>query len=359
MGNSMTKTVYINGRFLGKPVTGTQRFAYEIIQALEAQLPEGVKAEILAPQGTPSPQGLKNISFRIVGTHQGHLWEQWDLALASRGGFLLNFVNSGPIIKSRQLVVIHDALVYRFEKNFTLAYRMLHQTVGRILGRRAHLATVSAFSRQELGACLGVAENSISVIANGHEHIGRISADERILEKLGITDRDFFLFIGSPAPNKNLKRAAEAFALLGCSDLRFVIVGAANSNVFQSGIATKMEGLITPGRLTDEEITALYRHARALIFPSLYEGFGIPPLEAMALGCPVLAADIPPVREVCGDAALYFNPLDTSSIAAVMKTFLDTPAQAATQIEKGKSRLALFSWTASAAKLIDLIKGFL
>jgi glycosyltransferase involved in cell wall biosynthesis len=91
-------------------------------------------------------------------------------------------------------------------------------------------------------------------------------------------------------------------------DIAFVKVGAAKANVFGDLHLNKPDNVIMPGRLSDEEILALYRNAVALVFPSLYEGFGIPPLEAMTLGCPVLASRIPPIEEVCGDSALYFDP---------------------------------------------------
>jgi glycosyltransferase involved in cell wall biosynthesis len=108
-----------------------------------------------------------------------------------------------------------------------------------------------------------------------------------------------------------------------------------------------------PGRLTDGEIVALYRHALALVFPSLYEGFGIPPLEAMVHGCPVLAADIPAVHEVCGDAALYFNAHDVADCTHCLQEFLDDPAKAESLRQKGIARYSEFSWSKSAGQVLQ------
>lgn len=108
-----------------------------------------------------------------------------------------------------------------------------------------------------------------------------------------------------------------------------------------------------PGRLTDGEIVALYQHALALVFPSLYEGFGIPPLEAMVHGCPVLAADIPAVREVCGDAALYFNSHDTADCTRCLQSFLDDPAMGKSLRQKGAARYEEFSWRKSAEQVLE------
>lgn len=352
------KTVFINGRFLQKPVTGTIRFAREIVWAMDALLTKGPESsaprvELIAPPGTPEPQGLKRIGFRTCGTHQGHLWEQWDLARATREGVLLSLTNSGPILHPDQIVVVHDALVYRFPQNFTFAYRAFHQMLGRLLARCARLATVSAFSRSELAGIWGLDPSTITLAPNGHEHMLRVEPDERVLDKIGLAGRAYFLFVGSPAPNKNLTRAIEAFATLGRKDVCFVIVGSAKADVFKMGLNAAPPGVLMPGRLSDEEIVTLYRHAQALVFPSLYEGFGIPPLEAMVQGCPVIAADIPPVREVCAEAALYADPHSPVSLTEQMQTLLADAQTRTALIEKGKVRVQAFRWEQGAAVLLQ------
>ena len=353
--------IYINGRFLQKSVTGTERFAREIVSELDTLLEsytDRLKVNIIAPQGTPSPKGLKVIKFQTCGKFQGHAWEQWDLFRETRKGTLLNFTNSGPILHSNQMVVIHDVSPYRMPKDFSFAYRTFHRALGRILALRSRIATVSEFSRNELSTVLGIDRTQISVIYNGHEHSLRTAPDHTIIAKLGLEERPFFLFVGSPVPRKNLSMAIQAFHALKRGDIAFVIVGASNSKVFKEGPDIRSQNVILPGRLKDEEIIALYAHAHALIFPSLYEGFGIPPLEAMVQGCPVLASSIPPVQEVCGDAAHYYDPYDISDCIRCLKNFLDNLDKREIMVKKGKERYLSFSWNISAAQLLDeLMQG--
>lgn len=353
------KTIFINGRFLGKPITGVERFAREVLSAMDALLAQDEAAPevvILSPAGTPPPENLQKIKFKTCGTLSGHAWEQWDLWRAARGGVLVSPCNCGPVLHSDHLVVIHDALVYRVPQDFLPSYRLLHQMLGHILARRARLATVSDFSRHELSSLLKIQSEDIVLVPNGHEHMLRHAPDEIVLEKLKLNGRQFLLFIGSPAPRKNLLRAIDAFIKLGQQNVALVIVGAGNAKVFTQSEREMPENVIRPGRLSDQEIVALYRHAHALVFPSLYEGFGIPPLEAMVHGCPVIAADIPPVREVCGDAVAYFNPHDTDSLTEAMRAILAPSTLRQELITKGGRRFSLFSWKSSATGLLEALR---
>ena len=347
--------LFINGRFLTRKMTGTERFAYEIVRALDALLVVGerdIRVTLLAPPGARPMPGLKYIDFLTVGTRQGHLWEQSDLVRAARGGFLINPASCGPLFKRDQLTVTHDAAVYRRPKNYAFAYRSWHRVLGLVLSRFSRLATVSVFSQAELAAVLHIPAASILIVSNGHEHILSTAPESGVIEKLELENRPYFLFVGSPTPNKNLARAIAAFQTLGRPDARFVIVGAAQAGLFQNELSDLPTNIIMPGRLSDGEIVGLYRHAAALVFPSLYEGFGIPPLEAMAQGCPVIAARIPAVQEVCGDAALYFDPYAPQEIAVRMRSILDSAALRDDLIAKGGARYPRFSWQTGARSLL-------
>lgn len=349
------KKLYINGRFLTQSLTGTQRFAAEIVRALDKALanhPDAPQTTLLTPKNAKALESLTRIKQQTIGTRQGHAWEQWDLYKATKKAPLLSLSNSGPVLHNNQLTVIHDAMVYRTPENFSFLYKTFHQTLGRLLSVRSKLATVSHFSAQELSTLLNVKLDEITVVYNGHEHILRHQPDTDILNKLKLTDRPFFYFVGSPTPNKNLLRAIEAFKKLNRKDTVFVIVGAAKANVFNGGIDSQPENIILTGRLTDGEIVALYQNATALIFPSLYEGFGIPPLEAMVHGCPVLASTIPPIKEVCAGAVLYFNPLNTDDMASKMKDALDNKITREALITKGAARCKDFTWQKSAEILL-------
>jgi glycosyltransferase involved in cell wall biosynthesis len=182
-----------------------------------------------------------------------------------------------------------------------------------------------------------------------------IVADDSVLKRLDLRSNSYFLFVGSPSPNKNLGLAMRAFTGLTGSDRKFVIVGATRSAVFREGLGSVESGVVAAGRLSDAEVKALYRHATALVFPSLYEGFGVPPLEGMANDCPVIAARIPSVVEVCGDGALYFDPKDPDSIASSMKEIANSPVTRATLIAKGRERAKIYSWRNSVRVLSQVV----
>lgn len=346
---------YINGRFLAKPVTGTERFAREILVALDNLLSEAgrtISVTCLVPTSANPAIELKAVKIVKTGRFQGHAWEQWDLFRAARNGVLVNLTNSAPVLHPNQWTIIHDALVYRQPLNYARSYRLFHQTLGHILSYRSRIGTVSDFSRDEIATILRRPAAEIEVFANGREHIYRQTPDERIVTKLGVASRPYFLFVGSPSPSKNLSRAIQAFASLRRAEAAFVIVGNLNKSVFCGDSSGQTENVIMAGRLSDAEVAALYRGARALVFPSLYEGFGIPPLEAMTLGCPVIASDIPPVREVCGDAVVYFDPTSVAEIGRCMTLVLDNAALRAELVEKGLAQGVNFSWWQTANKLL-------
>ncbi|WHA42864.1 glycosyltransferase family 4 protein [Agrobacterium larrymoorei] len=348
-------SVFINGRFLTQKTSGVQRFAREIITALDKRLSEDKTSEswiLLTPESDADILPLSTIRQQKIGSRSGHLWEQTDLYRAAKSGKLVNLCNSGPVLHGRSLTVIHDAMIFRTPENFSWKYRLAHSTLGYLLARRGEIATVSAFSKSELEATIGARD--VLVIPNSCEHMAKIGADASVLSRLELEREKYLLFVGSPTPNKNICKAIEAIRMMGERAPKFVVVGAAASSVFQAkGEAEQgSDRVIFTGRLSDEEIVALYANAGALLFPSLYEGFGIPPLEAMFLGCPVLSSDIPPTREVCGNAAIYFDPTKAEDMVRAIDAIMNDPNRRTEMIELGHARAQKFSWDGSAEKLL-------
>lgn len=356
-------TTFINGRFLTQTTSGVQRFAREVVIALDKRLSEAPTAEewvLLMPEGAAERLPLRAITQRAAGRSSGHVWEQTSLYRAARQGKLINLGNSGPILHSRAVTVVHDAMIFRTPENFSRKYRLVHGLLGRLLARRGKIATVSQFSKRELESAFGTKD--VAVVSNSCEHMAAVAKDDTVIRRLGLDREPYLLFVGSRTPNKNLRRAMEAIQMMGAAAPRFVIAGAAASSVFQSyetskpGANSDTDRVVFTGRLSDEEIAGLYAGATALLFPSLYEGFGIPPLEAMLLGCPVLASDIPPTREVCGDAALFFDPYRPDEMVRAINEVLHKPERRATMIEHGHQRAQAFSWDRSAGRLLDIVE---
>lgn len=358
------QTITINGRFLGQPLSGVQRFARELTLALDRRITRGTIPEKLkgatwrlaVPEGTPVDLKLDAIAVDTFGSGNGHVWEQTALYSRAKGGRLIGFGNSGPVLHRRQLVVIHDVTIFRHPQSFRLPYRLLHGTLGAILTRTARIGTVSHFSRDELAAVFRMSPTKIEVIYNAVDHFAAVQPDETILERLGLKAGGFFLLVGTMKPNKNLAFAIRAFEALGDPGQKLVVVGGTAPTVFRDKGAASTDTILYPGRLTDGEIAALERHATAFVFPSLYEGFGIPPLEAMVQSCPVLAADIPAVREASGTAAIYFDPTKEDELVAAMRRVASDEALRTQLSDDGHRNVARFSWDASAEKVLSILE---
>ncbi|CAN7328067.1 glycosyltransferase family 4 protein [Rhizobium rhizogenes] len=358
-------SITINGRFLGQPLSGVQRFARELTLALDRKIAagavpaalKGASWRLAVPRNTPVDIELSAISVDAFGSGPGHLWEQTALLARSRGGPLIGFGGSGPLLHRRQVVIIHDVTIFRHPQSFKRSYRLLHGALGSILTRTAKIGTVSDFSRKELASVFRVPADGIDVVYNAVDHFAAIEPDETIIQRLGLKRNGFFLLVGTMKPNKNLDFAIRAFEALGDPDQKLVVVGGTAPTVFKSDGPRSNDHMLFPGRLSDAEIAALERHATAFVFPSLYEGFGIPPLEAMTQGCPVLAADILAVREASGIAALYFDPMKQDELVTAMRRIAGDEALRADLRQKGHENVARFSWDSSAEKVLRMLES--
>ena len=357
--------IFINGRFLSQKLTGVQRYAAEIVKAMDGLLAAGCSSTplhsaewtVLAPLAASEELALDAIRIRNVGRLSGHAWDQVDLARAAAGGRLISLANSGPVLHSDQLVVIHDAQVFRRPDFFNWRYLTIHRTLDRLLARRATIATVSDFSRRELAAVLDLSAAAIPVFPNSAEHFAATTPDFTILDRLGLTSHRYFLSVGSMNRNKNISLAIEAARRLQRPDVPLVVVGGDNSKVFHGNATVADAGLILAGRLSDSEIAALYARALAFVFPSLYEGFGVPPLEAMLFGCPVIASTADAVRETCGNAAAYFDATNAGELHQRMLERLATGTISDDERNRQRERIAAFSWRQSAERLLQFLSA--
>lgn len=165
--------VYINGRFLTQRGSGVQRFARQLVLAMDAELEQNTgnirgwrRWYLLVPRGTGQWPALRCIAVREVGAAPGHLWDQLLRFHCGSRDILVNLANSGPVLRGRSITILHDAAVFRTPGNFTRAYRLFHQCLGRLLALRSAIGTVSEFSRGELQAALGIHDDRIFVVPN-------------------------------------------------------------------------------------------------------------------------------------------------------------------------------------------------
>jgi len=343
------KTVVVNGRFLTKRITGVQRFARGLLDALAQRPPAGIRVVVAAPPGPlVAPVPPLEIVQDVFPLH-GHLWEQLRLPFLFRrlgGDLLWSPCNTGPLAVRRQAVTIHDAAVFAGPEWFSPVFRTAYRFLFRSLGRRCRLIlTDSEFSRGEL-ALHGVADESkIRVVPGG------------VLPSAGKTPPGpgYVLTLGSRDPRKNVVTLLEGWKRVpsAAKGGRTLLVAGGGAAAFaRERFSEVPEGVRFAGYVADADLPGLYAGGNLFVSPSLYEGFGLPPLEAMAAGVPVLASDIPVHREVLGSSADYFNPRDPGELAAKIADLLSDPHRRDALRRAGRLRAEAFTWQKAADRLV-------
>jgi glycosyltransferase involved in cell wall biosynthesis len=303
--------VVINSRAAVRPeIGGVERVAREMV----ARLPR------LAPG-----------RYRVVRPPAGQLGEQAYLPLLA-SELIYSPANLAPVASRRNVVVIHDAAALRHPEWYSRPYVAWQRVVLPRIARNARLViTVSEFSRREIEDVLGA---TATVIPNGVDERFRPSGDKG----------DYALVVGTRIARKNVAALEDTARALRARGIKLVAVGSSRRYMRAEATAT-IEQL---GYVPDEELPGLYARARVLLMPSLYEGFGLPVLEAMASGTPVVAANRGALPETCGDAALVVEPEDFAT--AALQAIDDERLVAA-----GLERAAHFTWDRTARETDEAI----
>lgn len=330
----------VNGAFLGQRVTGQQRYATEISSRLPAR--------VLAP-----PDGRGRLG--------SWAWAQSATRSLKQGELLLTLTSRGPAWSRRQVLTVHDLFVLTNPEWYSARYRATHDPVLRAqLRSAAAIVCVSEPTADRVREHTGT-ETPMVVAPNAPAEIfmwadidpGRAQVEEQ----WGLAPGSYLLSVASEDPRKNLARLVEAYRLLPASFRGrhpLVLVGGSDSTVFATATTEVPPEVRRLGYVTDEQLAQLYAAAGLVVFPSLDEGFGLPCVEAIACGAPLLVSDVPALRWVCGDAASYMDPLDVSAMASAMELVAAAP------VLPGDVRVALqqrFSWDQSAHRVHELMSG--
>jgi glycosyltransferase involved in cell wall biosynthesis len=352
--------IVLNARFFNRPVTGVERLALELTRGIRLLLAaRGLPdIEVAVPAGTPVAEnitalGVPTPAVHSVGRLGGHAWEQVELARAVPDAWLLNLCNTGPIGRRRQALMICDAQVMLHPESYSRAFRWWYRVMTTLASRRAAAVfTISEFSKAQLERFGLVPPGKAQVLRLGVDHLDAVVSDASILARHGLEAQPYILAIGSLARHKNLTMLVDAFAEADLPEVNLVIAGGGNPRIFQSAGLREASNIRFLGRVSDGELKALYGSALAFACPSLSEGFGFTPLEAMAMGCPVVATTGGAVPEVCGDAAVYADPLDRDTWRDALRTMVGDAALRVDLAQRGKARASLFTWREAAHRML-------
>lgn len=349
----------VNGRFLTQKATGVHRYAFEICNELHKM---GVDFHVAVPKEI-NPDYKFDFKTVECGSLKTHLWEQISLPkyLKSIGNpLLISFSGCGPLNYENQIMTIHDVSHERYPQWFTKNYCRFYGFMMPRIGKKARaVLTVSEFSKKEIVETLGINPQKIYVINSNVPFHTKPSAEDILNNKKNDDSEKYILTVSSMDPRKNFIRLVEAFNNIEDKSIKLYIIGM-QFKAFNTPDLQKLIGnnIVLPGYIDDDALQDMYRNALFSIYPSLYEGFGLPPLESMTYGCPVIASDIPALREVSGDAVLYADPYDVDDLTKKMDLLAKDADLRHSLVVKGLEQIKKYSWNKSAKKVLELAQKF-
>lgn len=385
--------------------TGTEWYSFHVIQELKKLVPAEHKVVLYTKEPLqPDLEVLpSNWESRVLKWRPGFLWTQLRLSfemLVHKPDLLYIPAHTIPIIHPKKVaLVVHDVGFERQGELYddatigydsTIVKRIMNAlvriaTLGKYgatemdyhrfsmqvaLRAATRVITISKFSRSEIVDVYGFDPTTITVIPNGLNTLDEVHVEQNekeALEQLGVgSNQQYVLFVGRIEQKKNIPRLIEAFSILR-RDYAFagklVLVGSPGYQYekVQEKIHEHrlQQSVVETGWISNEQLKVLMNNATVFVLPSLYEGFGIPILEAMQQGIPVVCSNIPPLKEVGADAALYADPADPAAIAAQLQAFVSNPELRNEYIERGEKRVKQFSWKHTAAQTWSTIEDIL
>ncbi|HKL51653.1 MAG TPA: glycosyltransferase family 1 protein [Wenzhouxiangellaceae bacterium] len=344
------ESMYLNARILHQPLTGVGRYLSEVLAAWPGATPMRLDPPRWASQGL-----------------KGHGWEQLVLPARVGRNLLWSPVHSGPLAVRNQVVTVHDLVPLDhpewLNRGFARWYGFM---LPRLVRRARHVIAISEFTRRRLVETTGLAEDDVTVIHNGVGTRFRppaTAARRAMRESLGLADNRYLLSVGTLEPRKNLPGLLHAWRqalprLPG--DLELVIAGApGRASVFADARLDDLPPRVRlVGRVDDDMLPSLYAEAEWFVYLSLYEGFGLPPLEALACGTPVIVSDIPVFREVTADASIAVDPQATGAVADALVQAVEDSASRKILAERGLRQAEKFDWRETARRTREVLERF-
>ncbi len=342
-GGLLMSELVINGRFRSQKMTGIQRVG------------QAITARLCTPHVVIEPRSHG-------GGTPGHAWEQLILPLRARGRLIWSPCTSGPVMAESHVVTIHDMAAIDHPEWFSPKFVRLYGSMWPALAKRARqIVTVSYFSKGRISEVLDIPRSKIKVVWNG---VGESfkpasrAAIESATASLGMSNRPYFVSLSTIEPRKNLKLVLRAWAKAKPNlprDMVLLVIGGKGSKaIFGSSCmddCTASEGVIFSGYVAEEMLPPLLSGAQGVVYPSIYEGFGLPVLEAMACGVPAVTTRLTSLPEVGGDVALYVDAEDPQSLANTLVNLANSVDLCQESSVRGLERAKLFTWDRAAASM--------
>jgi len=337
---SAAQQVYINGRFLCTEATGVQKYALGLCRELQKITPE---IKIIAPRGSYDCKGLRVIK---AGRLNGFLWEQYFLPFylwRHKGALLINLCNTAPLLCKRQIVSIHDLAFLKDKKWFSSSFRRWYRyLIPRLIKKSPAIVTVSDFIKDEMVDTFAIKPSKIHVVPNG--------VPEMVFDSERPFPFPYLLLTGVYNRRKNAAFIMNQLPEIKKIPLHIVGLGS-DDTIYRNTEWPEDSHLHILNYVEDRRYYTLMKHAEAVVFPTEYEGFGIPVLESLLLGTPVLVSDMPFYRRSFGDLPFYYTPSETQSFMEELKK-INIHKQNTQDVTDLKNK---YNFTHSAELLTDLI----
>ena len=344
----MNKTLYINGSFLASSrLSGVQRYGIEITRQLIKDYSRKNKNLIIVANKVSSDSLKREFSSYLkIYPSNKIIFEQIILPWISKGNKLLSLANSGPVFHFNHYFVLHDTLVYDFPKSFTKKFRIFYKFLWFLISKTAkHFFTVSEFSKNQISKHLNLKIANISIASNGYEHLENIKSDDKIIYS------EYILFVGSFTDHKNFNLLVELYNKNPEKYPKLIMAGGFNKKVFNN-TEINSKNIIFIQDFTDEVLVNLYKNCLAVVFPSKFEGFGIPLLECIYFNKPIICSDIPVFREIGNDYPNYFDLENIEELKSYLKIIKN-----GSELRKGDKEKILqkYSWKNSLKSITNKI----
>lgn len=350
----MKKVVFLGDTLAGENAVGIQRFAREILHQMDnMELPFNV--EVLVPEYADVHLDFNKIKIVRYGRiHNAFLWRQlcYTEYAKKQHALAVDLTLGLPLLKC-DVVCLYDCIYEDFPKDFVTAKEQLKRLsyllrVKMIIRNAKQIITVSQASRRELANYYHIPEEKISIINCSWQHFASVHPDDKILNKFHLSNKEYFFSLGSRLKHKNFEWIISAAQ----QNPKYIFVVTGRSDLSHYQVKNRfLKNLVFTGYLSDSEIKSLMQHCKTFVHPSLYEGFGIPPLEALSCGTPILISYASCLPEIYGNAARYFDPQKYEKID--VDELLQRPVGPAEPI------LNRYSWTDSAKKTKKVIMALL